>query len=195
MVKPPSAVTLLLLFSFEATAQSSAYPAYPKEMRGYKIERAAVEVKRSRIPNSANADSAAEPALVRFGDPQLARVTPLGITLELPLVIAPVKQKGHVDFLVFEEMAVNETSVEIDEYHRGFDLPNSNPLTLREPLKVFIYLPTAIVAAIDEWSAEKKTWTITGRVYVFGRFKKSLFTFKRCIPVELKVSMSNPLRG
>ena len=186
------AIAMVLLFSFQASAQSSAYP---KEIRAYKVERAAVEVKKSHNANKNVGEDTNENALVRFGDPQLARATPLGITFELPLVIAPVKQKGHVDFLVFEEMTVNDTSVEIDEYHRGFDLPNRDKLTLREPLRVFIYLPRALVAAIDEWNAEKKTWIVTGRVYVFGRFKKGLFTFKRCIPVELKFSMPNPLRN
>ena len=156
-------------------------------MRGYRVERAAVELKKTG--NSINE------TLVRFGDPQLARMTPLGITFELPLVISPVKQKGRVDFLVFEEMTVNHTPVEIDDYYRAFELPNTHPLRLREPLSIFINLPRALMATLDEWSMEKTTWTVSGRVYVFGRFRKSLFTFKRCIPVELKVSMPNPLRG
>lgn len=193
-------------------------PSYPKEIRGYQVERAAVETKKLETKTSppsgdksqsnpqnnsstqrqsavdSRADSDVD-QLITFGRPQLARVTPLGITFELPIVVAPVKQRGHVDFLLFEDMTVNGHSVEIDEYHRGFDLPTKKALTLREPLRFYIYLPVAALAAMDEWSNSKETWSVTGRVYVFGKFKKFLFSFKRCVPVELDLAMRNPLRG
>jgi hypothetical protein len=196
---------------------------YPKEIRGYKVERAVVEIKtpeasgkaqtttgnagsdqnQATTQNSAN-DSAqtnnaptydSNPdALIKLGKPQLARVTPLGITFEVPIVVAPVKQSGHINFLLFEEMVVNGRSVEIDEYHHAFDLPNKRPLTLREPLRFYIYLSGALLAAVDEWSNSKETWPVTGRVYACGKFKKFGFSFKRCIPVELNLTMRNPLR-
>lgn len=199
---------------------------YPKEIRGYKVERAVVEIKRpepktvptsskpkeqpnqtqvqtqTQSQNQSDAQQTAnsprsysdDDALIKLGKPQLARVTPLGITFEVPIIVAPVKQSGHIDFLLFEDMVVNGRSVEIDEYHREFDLPNKQPLTLREPLRFYIYLPGAILAAVDEWSDSKDTWPVTGRIYVFGKFKKFGFKFKRCIPVELNVTMRNPLR-
>ena len=194
---------LLVLF-FIGTAALAQTRSYPKEIRGYKVERTAIEIKKpdSRNRNSNNdvqtgAQEASESdvdALIQFGQPQLARVTPLGITLEIPIVVAPVTQKGHVDFLMFEDMSVNGTSVQIDEYHRAFDLPNKQPATLREPLSFYIYLPSAVLAAIGEWNESKETWPVTGRVYVFGKFKKGLFSFKRVVPVELNVTMRNPLK-
>ena len=185
-------------------AQDNFPHSYPKEIRGYKIERTAIEIKKtdSQIRNS-NSNSQTETrnvsdsevdALIQFGQPQLARVTPLGITFKVPIVVAPVTQKGRVDFLMFEDMSVNGASVQIDEYHRPFDLPNKKPATLREPLSFYIYLPRAVLAAIGEWSESKPTWPVTGRVYVFGKFKKGLFSFKRCVPVELDLTMRNPLR-
>jgi len=185
-------------------------PSYPKEIRGYKVERTVVEVRkpdpknqRSGNTGSSNAgavqadtaNSEDVDALIQLGKPKLSRVTPLGITFEVPLVVAPVKQSGHVDFLVFEDMVVNGTSVNIDEYQRPFDLPNKQPLTLGDPLSIYIYLPSAMLAALGDWNDSKETWPVTGRVYVFGKFKKSVFTFKRVIPVELKVTMQNPLKA
>jgi len=186
---------------------------YPKEIRGYKVERTVVEIKKpeTKSPKSGNdngrtrndgadkSDSAANSAedvdeLIQLGKPQLARVTPLGITFEVPIVVSPIKQSGHVDFLVFEDMVVNGTSVNIDEYHRAFDLPNRQPLTLREPLRFYIYLPSAMLAALGDWSETKETWPVTGRVYVFGKFKKGLLSFKRVVPVELNLTMRNPLK-
>jgi hypothetical protein len=216
-------VLALFWLAVASPAQTTPERTYPKEIRGYKVERAVVEIKKpdeSRkaqsttgnpasdqnqraTQNSANdsgkTDSAptydSNPdALIKLGKPQLARVTPLGITFEVPIVVAPVKQSGHIDFLLFEDMVVNGRSVEIDEYHREFDLPNKQPLTLREPLRFYIYLPGALLAALGEWNDSKGTWPVTGRVYVCGKFKKSLFSFKRCVPVELNVTMRNPLR-
>jgi len=165
---------------------------YPKEMRGYKFVRAEMEGKKAGT-NATNEEPDSEPIL-RFGNAQLARVTPLGISFEIPMFVAPVKRKGHVDFMVFEEMLVNNNPVEIDEYHRGFDLPNKELLRLEEPLKFYVYLPSAVLGAIDEWNDSKKTWLITGRVYVFGKFKKSFLTFKRYVPIEINIAVPNPLQ-
>ena len=185
-----------------AKAQNKPTRSYPKEIRGYKVERTVVEIKkpkketkdkRSGTDGDSSSDSDVD-QLIEFGKPQLVRATPLGITLEIPIVVAPIKQSGHADFLLFEDMVVNGTPVEIDEYHRAFDLPNKKPLTLRDPLSFYIYLPNALLAAVDDWNNSKETWPVMGRVYVFGKFKKSLFTFKRCVPVELNLKMRNPLR-
>jgi len=207
---------VLLLLCIAASTGSAQSRDYPKEIRGYQVERAVVEVKRSdskerkstgdksQTPqqNSANAN---EPTgnqtrsdadtLIKLGTPQLARVTPLGVTFEVPLVVAPVKRGGRVVFLLFEAMVINGTSVDIDEYHRAFELPNKQPLTLREPLSIYLHLPSAVLAAIDEWSNSKETWPVTGRVYVCGSFKKSILSFKRCVPVEISTTMRNPLQN
>lgn len=209
----PIGCGLLIVVAIPTTALLQTR-TYPKEIRGYKVERTVVEIKKPETKNresgndqrqSGNsnsdgqviAESKAESdvdELIQLGQPQLARVTPLGITFEVPIVVSPVKQSGHVDFLVFEDMVVNGTSVDIDEYHHAFDLPNKQPLTLREPLRFYIYLPNALLAALGDWSNSKETWPVTGRVYVFGKFKKSLFSFKRVVPVELNLTMRNPLR-
>lgn len=188
---------LLLICALSASAQTRSYP---KEIRGYKVERAVVEIKKPENAtagtNGGNTTSNADQdALLTFGDPALARITPLGITFEIPIVVSPVQQKGHVEYLLFEDMVVNNTSVEIDEYHHAFDLPNKDRLTLHDPLNIYIYLPSAVLAALDEWSNSKETWRVTGRVYVFGKFKKSIFSAKRCIPVELNLTIRNPLRS
>jgi hypothetical protein len=202
-------LTLIALLS-TALAQK---PSYPDQIRGYKVERTVVEIKKTRPddpsrtkasnPNIQNDGSAEDDSdvdqLIKFGQPELARVTPLGITFAVPIVVAPVTQKGHVDFLVFEDIVINGRSVEISDYQRAFDLPNKEPLTLQDPLRIYIYLPGALLAAIGEWTDARDNWPVTGRVYVFGKFKKKILgistSFKRCIPVELNLTMRNPLRA
>jgi hypothetical protein len=195
MIAILSCMTLLISLSPAHPQQ----PKYPDKMRGYKLAKANIESKKpDPKTKTATADDEAAldldaPTLLQLGPPQLAHVTPMGISFEIPIVVKPVRQKGHVDFLVFEEMRVNGTSVEIAEYQHDFDLPNKTTLTLTEPLKFYVYLPSALLAAVGEWSNSKKTWLVEGRVYVFGKFKKLIFTFKRYIPIEVKTSIDNPL--
>src|SRR5215204_3063879 len=187
----------LLLSGFPVSSQT---PTYPKDIRGYKVERTAVEMKRDQSTkndkkNNNNGPVDSDPnSLIRFGEPELAKLTPLGIRLDIPIVVGPVTQKGHVDFLLFEDMVVNGIPVRIDEYRRGFDLPNKDDLVLDKPLKFTVNLPNAMLGVLGEVIDSQETWLVTGRVYVFGRYKKFLFTFKRTIPVEINLTMRNPLR-
>jgi hypothetical protein len=173
---------------------------YPDKIRGYKVERTVIEIKApgsAAINNSVPGNPVNDPGidkLITFGKPSLARVTPLGITFEVPIVVAPVTQSGKVDFLVFEDIEINGQTVKIADYKHPFRLPNSKPLTLKDPLSIYVYLPSALLAAIGEWTDSMDSWPVTGRVYVFGKFKKGLFSFKRCVPVEMDLTMRNPLR-
>ena len=192
----------LLFMALNATPTAvSQTRSYPDKIRGYKVERTVVEIKKpnqktasGNRADQAEPDDASVDQLITFGSPELARATPLGITFEVPIVVAPVTQSGKVDFLVFEDIEINGHSVSIADYNHGFSLPNGSPLTLRDPLRIYIYLPSALLAAIGEWSESRDAWPVTGRVYVFGKFKKSLFSFKRCVPVELNLTMRNPLK-
>jgi hypothetical protein len=182
---PVFASVLVLCSSVVAFSQRATYPA---ELRGYKVDRVAIETQNS-TKTAVRSDD-----LIRFGRVRLARVTPAGVNLELPIVVAPVKQKGQVDFLVFEDIVVNGTPVRIEEYHRQFELPNRKELILKEPLKFFVTLPNAMLAALGEWANSQEKWRVTGRIYVFGRYKKFLFNFKRTIPIELDLMITNPLK-
>ncbi len=196
-------LVVLFIAGGAAAQQPVAARPYPKEIRGYKVERAKVEIRREKDDKEAKkanraedkADGAEEAdALIQFGEPRVARVTPLGLTLEVPITVAAVKQGGRVDFLVFEEMVVNGTPVTIDDYQHPFELPNKSAVVLPQPVRIFISAPRVILGALDEWGNSKETWPVTGRVYVFGRFKKFLFNFKRAVPLELNLSLANPLR-
>src|ERR1700686_5359683 len=101
-MKKPKLACLLLLFITSSTALAQSRP-YPKEIRGYKIERTAIEIKKPDSKNrNSNSDGRTKAqnlsdsdvdGLIQFGQPQLARVTPLGITFKVPIVVAPVTQK------------------------------------------------------------------------------------------------------
>jgi hypothetical protein len=211
------AALFLLLFAAQAVAtlsfaapqqQQSSPPlvrpnttarTFPKEIRGYKVERARVEIRKPKDNQSqtqaAGGGAVDADALIQFGEPRIAKMTPLGITMEVPVTVAAVKQGGHVDFLSFEDMVVNGTPVTIEDYLRPFDLPNKSPVLLPEPVRVFISTQSALLGALGEWNSTKESWPVTGRVYVFGRFKKFLFSFKRVVPIELSLTLPNPLKN
>ena len=197
---PCGIVLFLMSMPMLASGQSRSYP---DNIRGYKVERTVIEIKKPENKNqasngvTASSDSDVD-QLITFGQPSIAHATPLGMTFEVPMVVAPVKQSGKVDFLVFEDMEINGHSVQIDEYKHSFGLPDKKSLTLRDPLRIYIYLPSAILAALGDWTDSRDTWPVTGRVYVFGRFKKKILgistSFKRVVPVELNLTMRNPLK-
>jgi hypothetical protein len=163
----------------------------PKQVRGYKVERAQVELKKPK--NAKDGPAIEEELLVRLGEAELVSVSPLGVTFEVPVVLSPVKQKGKIDQLVFDEMRVNDMPVTIEDYVHPFELPNKEPLIMNPPLRIFVSTPRAVLQTVDEVLNSKKVWPVTGRVYVCGHFKRFLFSFKRAVPVELQTIINNPL--
>ncbi len=196
-----ASVAFVVLFHLAATTPaqspkdtSPAARPLPKEIRGYKVERASIKRRTDAKQPTPPADSPVEP-LVQLGEPRVSNISLLGLTLEIPLVVAPVKQGGAVDFLIFEDMRINGTPVSIDEYSHPFRLPNKQPLTLEQPIRVYVTTPRLLLGAYDEWNESKETWPVTGRVYVCGRYKKFVLNFKRAVPVEINIELPNPVRA
>ena len=176
----------------------------PKEVRGYKVHRANVELKKVNTTETrerrATKDEEkdeydeTEPLLIRLGEPVLVKVSPLGVTFDLPVILAPVKQSGDVERLVFEDMRVNDIPVTLQDHEHKFKLPNKEPLTLTPPIRIFLSTPQTVIRTIDEILNSKEVWPVTGRIYVCGKFKKFLLKFKRAVPVEVNTTVRNPTR-
>jgi hypothetical protein len=199
-------ILMVLTFAITVSAQrsneSARSDALPKEVRGYKIHRAQVELKKTKDSDKKKSDKKAdkdeydetEPLLIRLGEAQLVSASPLGVTFDVPVILAAVKQQGDVDRLVFEDMIVNDTPVTLEDYVHPFKLPNKEPLSLAPSLRIFVNTPQAVLRTIDEVLNSKEVWQVSGRIYVCGHFKKYLFTFKRAVPVDVQTSINNPLR-
>jgi hypothetical protein len=198
-------ILLVVVFAISASAQrsdeSGKSDALPKEVRGYKIHRVEVELKKPKESDKKKSGKKAEqeydetePILIRLGEAQLVSASPLGVTFDVPVIIAAVKQQGDVDRLVFEDMIVNDTPVTLEDYVHPFKLPNKEPLNLAPSLRIFVSTPQAVLRTIDEFLDSKEVWKVTGRIYVCGHFKKYLFTFKRAVPVDVQTSINNPVR-
>jgi hypothetical protein len=184
----------------QGTGADSNRPADPDEIRGYKVAHASVSVKRGSEPKPETgapappADNDSD-AMVQVGEPKLVSIRPFGITFEVPITVAALDKGGTVDFLTFEDIKVNGSSVSIEEFQQKFDIPNKKAAGLPAPIKVFISTPTAMLGALYEWRNAPETWPISGRVYVFGRFKKFIFKVKRVVPIDFNLTIANPLRS
>ena len=198
-------ILLVLVFAITVSAQRSNENAKDdaqlKEVRGYKIHRAQVELKKTKESDKKKSKKAeqeeydeTEPLLIRLGEAQLVSASPLGVTFDVPVILAAVKQQGDVDRLVFEDMSVNDTPVTLEDYVHPFKLPNKEPLSLAPSLRIFVSTPQAVLRTIDEFLNSKEVWQVSGRIYVCGHFKKYLFTFRRAVPVDVQTSINNPLR-
>lgn len=164
----------------------------PDKIRGYKVHRAAVSVRTDQ--DKTLSDAAGAEAVVRVGEPGVIEVSLTGITLEIPAEIEGVGQKGRVDFLAFEDFRVNGLKVEVEEYRTPFDLPKAEKIKLPKPVRINLSPVQALRGAFNELTDSKDEWTVTGRVFVFGRFKKYGFSFKRVVPVDVRIKIENPLK-
>ncbi|MGI8837562.1 MAG: hypothetical protein ACR2H4_13130 [Pyrinomonadaceae bacterium] len=208
LLKYQSLLSLLILIvlssAFVVLAQRTnegTTDSMPKEVRGYKVHRAEVELKKTKESDKKKSKKSeqeeydeTEPLLIRLGEAELVSASPLGVTFDVPVVLAAVKQQGDVDRLVFEDMRVNDTPVTLEDYVHPFKLPNKEPLSLAPPLRIFVSTPQAVLRTIDDIFNSKEVWQVTGRIYVCGHFKKYLFKFKRAVPVDVETSINNPLR-
>ena len=168
------------------TASSSTH--LPREIHGYRVERVRVRIKRPASTVSGAIESS--DALVRFGTLRVESITPRGVWLEVPVSLAAVEQNGQIEMLVFEDVRIDGTPVIIEDYSHPFRLPNDEPLELPRPARVYVSVTSALLGAT---SAAHETWPVTGRVYVCGRFRRFFLIFKRAVPIELSLSVTNPL--
>ena len=163
----------------------------PKEIRGYKIHRAKISVKNQT--EETNAKDKSE-AFVKVGEPELIDVSLSGITFELSAEIDSLKQSGTIDFLAFHDFRVNGLPVDLEEYKESFEFRKNQNAVLPKPIKIRLSPAQTLRGALSELKDWKDEWTITGRVFVFGQFKKSFLKFKRVVPVEINLKIKNPLR-
>lgn len=179
-------IIILLILSLSVYSQK-----LPKKIRGYKVYQTKISVKTEK--GKSNKKSDAE-AIVEIGEPEIKDVSLTGITLEFSASVEGIEQSGKVDFLTFEDFKVNDLNVEIEEYKNSFELKKNEKISLPKPVRVFIRADRALRAAFNELKDSKKVWNVTGRIFVFGKFKKYGMSFKRVVPIEINLKIENPVK-
>lgn len=177
----------LLLLSFAAGAYSQNLP---DKIHGYKVYADRISVSASDNVEKPQAD-----ASVKIGDPEVVDAGLNGITFELPAKVLAAKQSGKVDFFTFHEVKVNGIEVDVEEYRHPFSFKKGELVSLPKPARILLPVTGIVQAAWKEMRDSKGDWTVTGRVFVFGRFRKFGMYHKRVVPVDFEVKIKNPLRN
>ena len=176
----------LALLPFAAT---SIGQELPKKIRGYKVYKGEVRT------GSAGKPEDGKPYVdVTFETPVLESIGPEGATFSLSGSIVANEGKGKIDLLAFNGFTVNGIPVEISDYRAGIELRSGQVIELPMPVEILVSIPSAIRAAAKEISQSEETWPVKGRVFVFGKFRKFGFSFKRVIPIDVEFTVPNPLR-
>lgn len=184
----PLLSTLFLLAVF--ATQSSFAQELPKVIRGYKVHRETVRV----IHNGSDqSNETGAEAIVNIHELRLIDVSLSGISFEFSPEISAMEQSGRVDFMTFHDFRVNGIPVDVEEYSESFPFRKNEPLKFPKPARAFLPTHRILQAAWKEMKESEKEWTVTGRVFVFGTFKKYGFSFKRVVPVDISVKITNPL--
>lgn len=163
----------------------------PKEIRGYKVYQTKISVLNQTEKTDTKDKSE---AFVKVGEPELTDVSLTGITFEISAEIDSQEQSGTIDFLTFRDFRVNGLAVEVEEYKESFEIKKNQTIILPKPIKIFLGVTQTLRGALSELKQSKDEWSVTGRVFVFGHFKKSFLKFKRVVPVEINLKIKNPLK-
>lgn len=162
----------------------------PAKIRGYKVHNADISVRSSedKKPNNAERE-----AVITLGTSKVVDYGLTGITLAASAEIAAVDQSGKVHFLTFRDFRINGIAVDIEEYKHEFEFKKGASITLPKPARVFVGTLNLARAARNELLDPKRKWTVTGKVFVFGKFKKFGMNFKRVVPITIDLTIANPL--
>lgn len=182
----PFAGFVLFSFVLLSLATSTVFPQdLPDKIRGYKVYRDKISV------NSTANDS---DAAVQIGDPQLTDISLTGITLELPADFTAKYQSGKVEMVTFHDVSVNGIKVEPEEYVHRFEFKKGDKVIVPHPIRIVIPASAVVKAAWKEMSESKAEWSVTGRIFVFGRFRRYGFYHKRVVPIDVDLKIKNPLK-
>jgi hypothetical protein len=165
---------------------------YPKKIRGYKLQKTKISVKNVGEKTNDKDDSE---AFVTLGEPDVTDVSLTGVTLEITVEMSAVEHSGKVEFLTFKDFRVNGMSVDIAEYQNPFEFEKNQKITLPKPIKIFVGTGQSVLGALGQVVAPKQEWDVTGTVFVFGKFKKAGFNFKRVVPVPVNIKIKNPVKS
>ncbi len=176
---------LVLMFVQSALAQT-----LPSEIRGYKVHDAKVVITNKTDAGYKDLDADAAVKLTGF---KLAGMGLSGVIVEVGADILS-SRSGDVEFMTFHDFRVNGVAIDVEEYRHPYSFKKGEPLSLPKPARITIKPTSLAKGAAQELTDPKKDWIITGTVYVFGKFKKFGFSFKRVVPVKVDFRVKNLLR-
>jgi len=183
---------ILFCLSLPVFFNSISAQDFPKKIRGYKVYQVQIPVQTS---DQADISEQKPRVLLENVDIEIGSVSITKTIWEVRNNFTVFGQSGTVDFISFQDFQLNGIDVEIEEFRDGFSFRRDKKISLSKPIRIILGNFSGFRTAIRELSQSKKKWRITGKAFVFGRFKKSIFKFKRVIPVDIDIEIDNPIRG
>lgn len=173
-------VTLFLLHLAVAVGFSQELPS---KIRGYKLHKKPISVK--------TADGSA--GRLKIEAPSVSDISFSGVKFAVTITIGEVPETGRIDFLTFHDFKINGIPVTVDEYAEPFKFQKGQTVSLPKPLGVNVGTIQLLEAAEKGADQFRGLWTITGRVLVFGKFRKYGMAFRSVVPVDIDLKVKNPL--
>lgn len=159
--------------------QSAPAQKWPSKIRGYKVHDAKIDLGRD--------------ASLKIVDWRVAELGLTGATIEVSAELLSKKQGGQIEFVTFSDFRVNGIPVEIEEYKNPFTVKKGQWFALPQPARVRVRTSSLAPAAVREFTQGKGEMAIAGTAFIFGKFKKFGFTFKRVVPIKIEMTVANPL--
>ncbi len=182
---------IALIFLCLAFGLSAAGQDWPDKINGYKLHKADVLVTNSSLTAADNRGDAS----VSVDLPKVVDIGLGGISFEIMAEFVSRKESGKIEFVTFKDVRVNGLSLDVEDYRHSFEFKKENPVTIPMPAKVSVKTLSIPRAAVNELVNSPNELAVTGTAFVFGKFKKFGFTFKRVIPVKIDLKFKNPLRS
>ncbi len=182
------AVLVLIILSGSSFAQDASNVPLPKKIRGYKVHNEIIKI---NLPDSRYAKE--KRAIVELDDPVLKDVSLSGVVFSLGAEITSLEQSGSIDRISFYDLKVNGIPVSINDLEEHFEFKKDVPFRIPKPAEIELSSVGIVQAAWKETREKKEKWLITGRIFVFGKFRRYGFNFKRVVPVDVSIEIDNPL--
>jgi hypothetical protein len=184
-------VRFALILLLNLTLFISAYSqSLPDKINGYKLHNADIVVTNSAL----NSNVSRGDAIVSVDLPKLVDICIGGLTLDITAEFFSRKESGKVDLIRFNDVAVNGLALDIEDYSHSFELTKDKRVAMPRPARVSIRARSVPRAVWNELINSPDELVVKGTAFVFGRFKKFGFTFKRVVPVKIDLRFPNPLR-
>lgn len=161
----------------------------PKNIRGYRVHKDVIKINRSSV---GDADS---PVTVTFRGLRVSEIGLTGSSFLLDAELRSRSQSGKVEIIDFYGVRVNGIVVRPEEYVRPFEFKKGVTVELPEPVRIFLPVTGAIRGLLNEVFDSKAEWTVTGRMFVFGKFRRYGLSHKRVVVVDFEFDHPNPLKG
>ena len=129
---------------------------------------------------------------IKLLTPSVIDITLSGAVLEVNAEFT-ASRNGKVDMITFDDFKANGIPFEIAEAATPFSFKKNKTATLPTPARVTVSLTSIPRAVYKQISEDPAEINVTGRAFVFGRFKKFGMTFKRVIPITVDIKIKNPL--